>query len=118
MRSTCTGSTRTRVAKDKSVEWDEEIETTVSTPAVGSKVAIQGEYVSGVQFVGQLNQTRIGKIRSEIAILAEGASNGRRGLSNPEGNLEHTPFHVLKDGLRRPLKPAQKIATLCNDCLR
>jgi hypothetical protein len=38
-------------------------------------------------------------------------------MSNPKGNLEHAPLDVLKDRLRSSLKPAEEIATLCNDCL-
>ena len=44
----------------------------------------------------------------EVAILAQDASNGRCGASKLEGSVKHSGLDVLKHGLRRSGKPAQK----------
>ena len=52
------------------------MESAIPAPAIQLEIPIQGENVSRIQLLGELNQARIGEVWSEIAILAQGARTG------------------------------------------
>ena len=54
------------------------MERAVLSPAVQLEIPVQGENVSRVQLIGELNQAGFGEIWGEIAILAQDAAHGWR----------------------------------------
>jgi len=87
---------------------------TIPAPAIRIEIPIQSENVSCIQLIGELNQARIGEVRSKIAILAQDIAHGRRGMGELERNLEDSPLDVLKDRISGPGKPTQEVAALCD----
>lgn len=96
---------------NKQVKW------LVPAPAVRLKVPVQSENVSGVQLIRQMDETRIGKIRGQVAILAHDTPHRCCGLRQLKWNREDTVLNVLEYSLGSPRKFSQQVAAFCDDRL-
>ena len=86
-------------------------------PTIMPKIAVEREYIAGIEFIRHVDETGIGKIRRSISIFMQNSLDLWGRARKLEGNLKEPGFYVCQNCTNFISPPAQQVAALGNDGL-
>ena len=84
----------------------------VRSPSIDIEILIQRKNVSSPEFTGEVDQTGIGKVSRQVAVLAQNTPDFDNRSGYTKRNLEHARSDILQHSLSGPAQVAKQIATL------